>query len=151
MSRLTLDETAEPVSRDQILRRERRQGNVHFPCLPYHEQDCRPYPAPNGLYSGIYIPGICYNNRTTYVYHILTNLYNQKGKKTDPCDASRSCFSPVIPLHVPLLRSRQSSHKEFFMLRPATVWITFFYASFTCWVSLNNVKSMHPTFAFQYH
>ena len=31
MSRLTRDWTAEPVSRDQTLRHERRQGNVHFP------------------------------------------------------------------------------------------------------------------------
>ena len=31
MSRLTRDGTAEPVSRDQILRREREQGNVYFP------------------------------------------------------------------------------------------------------------------------
>ena len=31
MSRLTRDGTAKPVSRDQILRRERGQGNIHFP------------------------------------------------------------------------------------------------------------------------
>ena len=31
--------TAEPVSRDQILRRERGQGNIHFPCSADHEQD----------------------------------------------------------------------------------------------------------------
>ena len=31
MSRLTRDGTAEPVSRDQILRRERGQGNINFP------------------------------------------------------------------------------------------------------------------------
>ena len=31
MSRLTRDATAEPVSRDQILRHERGQGNIHFP------------------------------------------------------------------------------------------------------------------------
>ena len=31
MSRLTRDATAELVSRDQILRRERGQGNIHFP------------------------------------------------------------------------------------------------------------------------
>ena len=31
MSRLTRDGTAEPVSRDQILRRERRQDNIIFP------------------------------------------------------------------------------------------------------------------------
>ena len=35
--RLTRDGTAEPVSRDQILRRERGQGNVHFPCSADHE------------------------------------------------------------------------------------------------------------------
>ena len=33
MSKLTRDGTAEPVSRDQILGRERGQGNIHFPCL----------------------------------------------------------------------------------------------------------------------
>ena len=31
MSRLTRDGTAEPVSRDQTLRRERGQGNINFP------------------------------------------------------------------------------------------------------------------------
>ena len=41
MSRL--DGTAEPVSRDQILRRERGQGNIHFPCSADHEQDWQPY------------------------------------------------------------------------------------------------------------
>ena len=32
MSRLTRDGTAEPVSRDQILRRELGQGIIHFSC-----------------------------------------------------------------------------------------------------------------------
>ena len=45
MSRLTRDGTAEPVSRDQFLRRERGQGNIHFPCLVDHEQDWQPYPV----------------------------------------------------------------------------------------------------------
>ena len=45
MSRLTRDGTAEPVSRDQILRRERRQGNIDFPCSADHEQDWQPYPV----------------------------------------------------------------------------------------------------------
>ena len=31
MSRLTRDGTAEPVSQDQILRRELGHGNIHFP------------------------------------------------------------------------------------------------------------------------
>ena len=45
MSRLTQDGTAEPVSRDQILRRGRRQENFHFPGLADHEQDWQHYPA----------------------------------------------------------------------------------------------------------
>ena len=45
MSRLTRDGTAESVSRDQILRHARGQGNVHFPCSADHEQDWQPYPV----------------------------------------------------------------------------------------------------------
>ena len=45
MSRLTRDGSAEPVSRDQILRRERGQGNIHFSCSADHEQDWQPYPV----------------------------------------------------------------------------------------------------------
>ena len=45
MSRLTRDGTADPVSRDQILRRERGQENIHVPCLADHEQDWQPYPV----------------------------------------------------------------------------------------------------------
>ena len=35
----------EPVSRDQILRRERGQGNINFPCSADHKQDWQPYPV----------------------------------------------------------------------------------------------------------
>ena len=45
MSRLAGDGVAEPVSRDQILRRERGQGNINFPCPADHEQDWQPYPV----------------------------------------------------------------------------------------------------------
>ena len=45
ISRLTRDGTAEPVSRDQILRHARGQGNIHFPCSADHEQDWQPYPV----------------------------------------------------------------------------------------------------------
>ena len=43
MNRLTRDGTAEPVSRDQILRHARGQANVHFPCSADHEQDWQLY------------------------------------------------------------------------------------------------------------
>ena len=39
MSRLTRDGTAETVSQDQILRRERGQGNLHFPWSIDHKQN----------------------------------------------------------------------------------------------------------------
>ena len=42
MNRLTQDGTAEPVSRGQILRHARGQGNAHFPCSAHHEQDWQP-------------------------------------------------------------------------------------------------------------
>ena len=45
MRRLTRDGTAEPVSRDEILRRERGQGNIIFPRSADHEQDWQPYPV----------------------------------------------------------------------------------------------------------
>ena len=45
MSRLTRDGTAEPVSRDQILRRERGQGNINFRCSADHVQDWQLYPV----------------------------------------------------------------------------------------------------------
>ena len=44
MSGLTRDRTAEPVSRDQILRRECEQGNIHVPCSADHVQDWQSYP-----------------------------------------------------------------------------------------------------------
>ena len=42
---LTWDGTAEPVPRDQILRRERGQGKYMFPCSADQEQDWQPYPV----------------------------------------------------------------------------------------------------------
>ena len=51
MSRLTRGGKVEPISRNQILRRERGQGNNNFPCSADHysiypiEQDWQPYPV----------------------------------------------------------------------------------------------------------
>ena len=51
MNRLTRDGTAEPVSRDQILRHARGQGNVHFSCSADNQQDWQSYPV--DLYSAM--------------------------------------------------------------------------------------------------
>ena len=65
ISRLTGDGTAEPVSRDQILRHERRQRNIHFPCSVDHVQDWQPYPVD---------PCSCYMCDYTYVLLIVRNI-----------------------------------------------------------------------------
>ena len=53
MSRLTRDGSAEPVSRDQILRYEWGQGKINLPCSADHEQDWQLRPV--DPYSAIYI------------------------------------------------------------------------------------------------
>ena len=49
MSGLTPEGTVESVSLNQILRRERRQGQTYFPCSADHEQVWQHYPV--DLYS----------------------------------------------------------------------------------------------------
>ena len=66
MSRLTRDGTAETVSRDQILRHERRQGNINFPCSANHEQDWQPYPVD---------PYSCYMCDRAYIHTYIPYVY----------------------------------------------------------------------------
>ena len=82
MSRLTRDGTAEPVSRDQILRHARGQGNIHFPCSADHEQDWQPYPV--DPYSAM-----CDNH--TYI------LYRSK-KRHRPMMMSKRLIKPLYPI-----------------------------------------------------
>ena len=59
MSRLMRDGTAESVSRDQILRHGRGEGNIHFSCSADHEQDWQPCPVD---------PDSCYMCQHTYMF-----------------------------------------------------------------------------------
>ena len=65
MSRLTRDGTAEPFSRDQILRHIRGQGNIHFPCSADPEQDWQPYPV--DPYSAM-----CDDHTHIYIYTVCS-------------------------------------------------------------------------------
>ena len=67
MSRLTRDGTAEPVSREQILRREREERNINIPCSADHEQGWQPYPVDPS-------PAICDDNSYILTYIQLTIL-----------------------------------------------------------------------------
>ena len=76
MRRLTRDATAGPVSRDQILRRERGRGNIHFPCSADHEQDWQPYPVDSySCYICVtidpYIP-----SHSTVIVNVLVSVYD---------------------------------------------------------------------------
>ena len=67
MSKLTRDGTAEPVSRDQILRRERGQRIIHFPCSAAdHEQDWQPCPVVRAIHTNIVL-----HTYTAVVTHII--------------------------------------------------------------------------------
>ena len=73
MSRLTRDGTAEPFSRDQILKHARGQRIIHFPCSADHEQDWQPYPV--DPYSAI-----C---DTIHAYiHMCVTIHNVGDKPT---------------------------------------------------------------------
>ena len=82
MSRLTRDGTAEPVSRDQILRHARGQGNVNFPCSADHEQDWQPYPV--DPYSAI-----CDDHTYihTYLNIVMDGAAAARGPKVDSVTA----------------------------------------------------------------
>ena len=80
MSRLTRNGTAEPVSRDQILRRERGQGNIQLPCPADHEQDWQPYPV--DPYSAIWdghtytsVFSVLNSKQTNFLYFFPLNMY----------------------------------------------------------------------------
>ena len=73
MSRLTRDGTAEPVSRDQILRHARGQGNI-FSCSADHEQDWQPYPV--DPYSAICDDHTYIHNRAIRPCHPSHSMYN---------------------------------------------------------------------------
>ena len=65
MTRLTRDGTAEAVPIDQIITRERGQGNINILCSADHGQDWQPYPV--DLYS-------CYMCDHTYIHKTLSIL-----------------------------------------------------------------------------
>ena len=69
MSRLTRDGTAGPVSRDQIPRRERGQGNINFPCSADHVQEWQPYPVDP------HSPHSCYMRDHTYIHTYIHTTF----------------------------------------------------------------------------
>ena len=80
MSKLTRDGTAEPVSRDQILRRERGQRVIHFPCsVADHEQDWQPCPVVRAIHTNIVL-----HTHTAVVTHIYIYMHIIQ-QQCEPC------------------------------------------------------------------
>ena len=78
MSKLTRDGTAEPVSRDQILRRERGQRIIHFPCSAAdHEQDWQPCPVVRTIHTNIVLHTHTAVVTHTYIYAYYTTTVNR--------------------------------------------------------------------------
>ena len=92
ISRLTRDGAAEPVSRDQILRHARGQGNINFPCSADHEQDWQPYPVDP-------FSAICDDHAyiDTYILHVVTKDLPISPRST-PYEFYRDARSAILQL-----------------------------------------------------
>ena len=103
-NRLTRDGTAEPVSRDQILRHGRGQGKVYFPCLADHEQDWQPCPVDP-------FSAMCDNRTYTYtvlLYFTSDTVYTAHLHPTKSGCGKREAeinWSMVIPEKAPVTRT----------------------------------------------
>ena len=130
MSRLTRDGTAEPVSRGQIFRRERGQGNIYFPCSADHKQDWQPYPVD---------PYSCYMYDHTYI-HTYTRVRSISNASpcSAPAAARSSCFhkediqSVVIPfildvrlVYIPAGVTQEERHTGYLHLTSAVLALIF--------------------------
>ena len=85
------DGTAEPISRDQILRHARGQGNINFPCSAGHEQDWQPsYPVDpdSAIYDG-----------HTYI-HTYIQVYWVTQLRTDGIHCRESADTEPVNLKV---------------------------------------------------
>ena len=89
MSRLARDGTAEPISRDQILRCERGQGNMHFPCSDDHEKGWQSYPI--DPCSAMYL--------CMYGHHIWQSM-DRPGKVANPARGQLNRKNGYFPFPV---------------------------------------------------
>ena len=83
MSRLTWDGTTKPVSQDQILRRERGQGNIYFPCSAGHlDQDWQFCPV---VFTVSPLGWLPFSSRSTAIPAFPCNLRKYYIPNHTPC------------------------------------------------------------------
>ena len=88
MSRITRDGTAELVSRDKILRCQRRQGHIHYyPSIAGDEPDWQPYPV--DLYSADIISDGQISIKTSINTHVTYYIHMGRRKGWRPVEEHR--------------------------------------------------------------
>ena len=87
--------TAEPVSRDQILRHARGQGNINFPWSANHEHDWQPYPVDPCCY--MWWPYLHTYIQNWHMFVLHTTCLKMCLKKN--LNASRPSEHPSTPLN----------------------------------------------------
>ena len=103
MSRLTRDGMAQPISRDQILRRSRGQRNVHFPCSAHHELDWQPYPVDPQS-------DMCDDHLITQDNQSVTTLLKEKKQRTETNPFEQKASSGELKSVVPRTKDSRERH-----------------------------------------
>ena len=122
MSRLGRDGTAELISRDQVLRHAREQGNINFPCLADHEQDWQPYPVDP-------FSAICDDHTYIHRVYIHTYLYGIHNYKTIivPCRLERDKGSTLYWKDSPMWSDNITHHELITPKQTQTkIWFCYF-------------------------
>ena len=85
MSKLKRDGTAEPVSRDKILRRKRGQRIIHFPCSAAdHEQDWQLCLVVRAIHTNIVLHTYTAVVTHIYIYAYYTTTVNRARMYMSP-------------------------------------------------------------------
>ena len=131
MGRLARDGTAKPALQNQILRRERGQGNMHFSCSADYVQDWQPCPVD---------PYSCYMCDHTYIYiyilwNFLLNMSHELDSPTVVIAASRQKSMAVV---------YKKSSRRARGLKLYTLYVTF-YANFCSELGNSDDRKKQPS------
>ena len=98
MSKLTRDGTAELVTRDQILRRERGQRIINFPCSPadHEQQDWQPCAVVRAIHTNIVLHTHTAVVTHIYIYIYICILYNNSEPCTNVYVQIKNILAPGI-------------------------------------------------------
>ena len=111
MSKLTRDGTAEPFSRDLILRRERGERIIHFPCSAAdHEQEWQPCPVVRAIHTNIVL------HKHTAVVTDYTTTVNRARMYTSPNKKYTWYINQykqqTVPVHIHVLPTDTADHEQ---------------------------------------